>query len=109
VQRVVRASAAVGQAIDHAAAIGVGLLSTNAPQPGIAQRIVEVHGVLRRNHDAHAEGSRLFHERHQWALGWRIAGVGRHEAVHRIEHVLAGATNRGYSVKFTGENRVAGR
>ena len=54
----------VDDAVNHAFAVGVGLQSAQAPDAGVAEgSIVEVHWVLRGDHNADAEGARLFRQR----------------------------------------------
>jgi hypothetical protein len=84
----VRATSGVvaGEALDDAGAVGVGLQAPEAPEAGVAEgAVVEVHGVLGGDDDADADGSGLFHERNEGALGGRVRGMGGKEAVDFVE------------------------
>ena len=68
------------QPVDRARAVGVGLKTTNAPQAGVAERaIVEVHRVLRGDHDPDAEGACL------QLPAWIDRAMGCAGAAHRSE------------------------
>ena len=68
------------EAVHDAGSVGVGLQAADAPHARVAEgAIVEVHGVLRGEDHADAEGARLLHEGDERALGRRVRGVRREE------------------------------
>ncbi len=74
------------EAVEDPCAIGVGLKATDAPDAGVRERaVIEVHRVLRRDHDAHAERARLLHQRDDGALRWWVCRMRREKAVHFVK------------------------
>jgi hypothetical protein len=79
-------SVVAGEPLDDAGAVGIRLQAAEAPEAGVAEgAVVQIHGVLCGDDDAHAEGAGLFHESNEGALGGRVGGMGRKEAVDFVE------------------------
>ncbi len=75
---------AAEQAFDHARLVALRLQAADEPGAGVAQAlVVEVDGILRRQHDAEAERARLLHQRQHRQLGRRHRAR-REEAEHFI-------------------------
>src|SRR3982751_2929181 len=72
-----RAAFGAGEAFDDALAVRVGLEPADEPRARVREGLViEVHRVLRREDDAHAEGARLLEQGEQRALRRWVERVG---------------------------------
>ncbi len=75
---------AAEQAFDHARLVALRLQAADEPGAGVAQAlVVEVDGILRRQHDAEPEGAGLLHQRQHRCLR-RRHGARREKAEHLV-------------------------
>ncbi len=79
-----------GQPLEEAVLVPLGLQAPDEPGAGVGQALViQVHGVLRREHDPEAEGPGLLEQGEQGPLGRRFAH-GR-EVAEDLVHIKEGA------------------
>ena len=82
------------QAVEHAALVALGLQLAEKPGAGVRQRlVVQVDRVLRRQHDADAEGARLLEQRQERQLGRRVGD--RRQVAEHFVHVQERAQRTG--------------
>ncbi len=82
------------QALEHPVLVALGLQPADEPRPGVGEPlVVEVHRVLRRQHDAQAVGARLLEQGEHRQLRRRVGGRG--EVAEDLVHVEDGAQARG--------------
>ena len=86
------------QSVHQAVLVALGLQPADEPGPAVRRAfVVEIDGVLRREHDAYAEGARLFEQREQRLLRWRIRD--RREVAEDLVHVEDGAQAGGAGLR----------
>ena len=79
--------------LHHARFVAFGLQAADEPGARVRQAlVVEIHGVLRREHEPETVGSRLFQQCQEQRLRWRVRNR-RHEAENLV-HVEDGAQAR---------------
>ncbi len=82
-----------GEAFDHAHFVAGGLQTANQPSARVGKSaVIQIHWILRAQHNAQSERARLFEQRQHRGFGWRICA--RREIAKDFIHVEQRAQRR---------------